>query len=179
MPQFGDYCTQVGPDGSGHDRCAPACVASILLSEGWESDPWELTLEITAKHFVPEQGATAGQILDALAAYAQHGHTLITRHECLDALDGRQHLLLLVQNAVLVPRSYPPGPGWEALHWIRAVRTHEDETLLYCYDPLTYLPQRTGAIYQGPWLYTADSVWEAVRATPEPYAGVVVDASPF
>ena len=46
---MGAYCTQIDPNGSGGDRCGPASCASVLLSEGWQSDPWQLTLQLAAQ----------------------------------------------------------------------------------------------------------------------------------
>src|SRR5215510_5450359 len=62
---IGDYCTQMAPDGSGHEACGAACLASVALSNGWQSDPWELTKEIAIKYGIVDRGATSQQLLDA------------------------------------------------------------------------------------------------------------------
>ena len=49
--------------------------------------------------------------------------------------------------------------------------------LAYVYDPLAYIPQKDGSIFQGPTAMTLESIVNAVRATPYPEAGVILTSS--
>src|SRR5262245_26911655 len=68
-----DYCTQIAPSGSGGMRCGPASCASVLLSEGWQSDPWELTLQLDAKVDPQKDGTTSQDLLALMAGYGFAG----------------------------------------------------------------------------------------------------------
>jgi hypothetical protein len=45
--------------------------------------------------------------------------------------------------------------------------------MCYVYDPLTYLYQPDGSVYQGPVASTVEQVMAAIRVTAWPEAGVI------
>ena len=166
------YCTQMAPDGSGGMRCGPASCASVLLSEGWQSDPWQLTLELDAKVDPQKDGTTSQDLLNLMAGYGFEGY-LWDRWEDLPALLHSGHgVLLLNANWLLVPRPYPAGTGWNAMHWIRLVADSVPDQMIYTYDPLTYLYQPDGTVYQGPTVATSSSCRAAGDGTGYPEYGV-------
>jgi hypothetical protein len=168
------YCTQIGPDGSGHDRCGAAVVASCLLSEGWDSDPWELMLKIATENGIENRGATSQQVMQAGAVYGFAGDLWQLWKQALEAIDQGHAVLALLDNRYLVPRSYPPGASWNAMHWIRIVRAIDNEAYCYVYDPLTYCAQEIGVVYQGPGVYTTGSIRGAIMKSAYPEAGVIL-----
>lgn len=171
------YVSQLGPDGLGHDRCAPACLASYLLDQGWQSDPWLLLQELAAPGAPLAADRTHGAD-ELIAAARGKGFTAVewVQWPAVAPLLGLPGVgvFALVDNSVLRPTAYPNVPGWRAMHWVRLVELiGDDADLCVCYDPLTYLPQPHGLVYQGPMLYTTDSVRAAIMATPYGYAGVL------
>ena len=174
MTQYGTYCTQIGPDGSGHERCGGAALASVVLNNGWQSDPWALTVEISDKYGFTDRGATSAQIIDAAADYGLAGRMWYLVEDLKEALGQGEAVLWLLDNQYLEPRPYPMDYGWEAMHWIRTLHVSPYEELAYVYDPLCYMVQKSGAPYQGPTASTVDSLLSAVRATPYAEAGVVL-----
>lgn len=169
------YTTQIGPDGSGHERCGPAVVASVLLSAGWESDPYQLVLEVANR--VPggwyDQGTTVETMLRLANEYGFKAQTWVVWTQAVEALQAGKAVLVLNMNEHLFPTNYPFAPGWRTEHWIRLVDLEDDE-LAYVYDPLTYLPQSDGRVYQGPTIQTIESIREAIRATPDAVSGIVM-----
>lgn len=170
------YVTQIGPDGSGHDRCGAACVASILLSAGWDSDPYGLMLDVTRQLWGGREpgGATAEQLGAVLLDYGFLWAHWVTWLEAAEALGQGHYVLALVDNRLLAPRAYPRGDAWNALHWLRIVDLIPDDEMAYVYDPLTYIPQADGSIYQGPTVARIPTIRAGIAATPEPYAGILV-----
>jgi hypothetical protein len=168
------YATQIGPDGSGHERCGAACVASVLLSAGWDSDPYELMFQIADEAGINNVGATSQQVLSAANKYGFTGDLWSGWADCLEALDRGHAVLALLNNKYLLPRTYPPGDAWNAMHWIRVVLELDGGLMTYCYDPLTYIPQVGGPVYQGPTVYTTASVRTGIRMSPYPEAGVIL-----
>lgn len=171
---IGDYCTQVGPSGSGREACGAACLASCALSNGWQSDPWALTVEIATKYGIIDQGATSQQLIDAAADYGMDGRMWYGWEQALEALGNGEAVLCLNYNERLEPRPYPSGSGWNANHWIRLCAVVEDGRMCYVYDPLTYLYNSDGSVYQNPTVATQESVWAAIMGTGYPDAGVIL-----
>lgn len=176
------YVSQLGPDGLGHDRCAPACLASYLLDRGWESDPWLLLQELAAPGapLAADRVHDASDLIEAARGKGFTGHRWLQWPIAQAALTRPEWgLFALVDNGVLRPTAYPNVPGWRALHWIRLVQlVGDDGDLVVTYDPLTHLPQPGGPVYHGPMLYTVQSVRSAIMATPVEYAGVLVKPLP-
>lgn len=168
----GDYVTQIGPDGSGHERCGAACVASVLLSEGWQSDPFGLCCEVADKAGITDQGATSDDLLNVAATYGFSGGKWTTQAEGLDCYTAGHAVLALLDNHWLTPRAYPPGAQWNALHWIRLFDRLDQGEMWFCYDPLTYLYQPSGPVYQNPTVYLSGSIWNGIKHTTWPESGI-------
>jgi hypothetical protein len=171
---MGAYCTQIGPDGSGHERCGAACVASVLLSEGWDSDPYELMFQVAQDAGIENVGATSAQLLTAARKYGIPGNLWTGWSEAIEAIDRGEAVLCLLNNRYLIPRSYPSGDNWNAMHWIRVLGELDGGLMAYVYDPLTYCPQPTGTVYQGPAVYTTASIRAAIRKSPYQEAGITL-----
>lgn len=155
-------------------RCGPACCASVLLDAGWQSDPWELTVQLDAQVDPAKDGTTSDDLLQLMAGYGFDGRKWQHWQEMRDALVDGEAVLILCDNRYLEPRSYPPGAAWEALHWVRAVVASDRDDLVYLYDPLTYLPQPWGGVYQGPMASTFDGLNAAISATAYWEAGIIL-----
>jgi hypothetical protein len=87
--------------------------------------------------------------------------------DAVGALEAGQAVLCLLDNWLLVPRHYPFGAGWNALHWVRLLRVCNGGVSALVYDPLVYP-------YQGPVVYTVASLRQAIAASPEAEAGVIL-----
>lgn len=184
MPANDTYCTEIGPDGYGHARCGPAVIADVLLSKGWKSDPWGLTLEVTGKaaglagaapaSYTLTGGMTVEQVVSVLEGYGQKATAWTAIGDATASLAAGKAVLCLVDNWMLKPRSYPAGSGWDALHWIRLVAMPE-AGVCYVHDPLVYQTGEYPGAYQGPTVCTWDSLQAAIRATPVAESGVIVD----
>lgn len=168
----GAYCTQIDPAGSGGDRCGPASCASVLLSEGWQSDPWQLTLECAAKSDPEGNGTTSQDLLKLMQGYGLAGALWYSWSDLEQLWRAGYAVLLLNENYLLSPRPYPNGTSWNATHWIRLVAGSVPDAMIYVYDPLTYLYQPDGSVYQGPTVATGASVKAAGDATGYPEYGV-------
>jgi len=166
------YCTQIAPSGSGGMRCGPASCASVLLSEGWQSDPWELTLELDAKVDPQKDGTTSQDLLTLMAGYGFGGGIWSSWSELHDRLWVGEAVLLLNANWYLEPRPYPSDASFNAMHWIRLVVDSVPDAMIYTYDPLTYLYQPDGSVYQGPTVHTVASCKAAGDATGYPEYGI-------
>jgi len=173
MP-YGSYCTQIGPDGQGAMRCGPACVASVLLDDGWQSDPWQLTLQLEAQSDPQGDGTTSADLIRLANANGLDGRLWYGWPEADAALLAGEAVLVLCDNRYLTPRTYPPGASWEALHWVRCVVHSQRDDMLYLYDPLTYGAQLWGPPYQGPVASTVDGCTAAIQATAWPESGVIL-----
>lgn len=171
---YGSYCTQIDANGSGRERCGGACLASCLLDDGWQSDPWQLTVQISDQCGITDQGCTSSQLIACADMHGLDGRQWFKWQELLDGLKAGEAVLILCDNRYLEPRTYPAGYGWEAMHWVRAVVASDRDDMLYLYDPLTYAPQKDGSIYQGPVASTFDGVNEAISITPFAEAGVIL-----
>jgi len=57
---------------------------------------------------------------------------------------------------------------------IRVVRVTDRDDMCYVYDPLTYIYQPDGTVYQGPIASTAEQVMAAIVSTPYPEAGTIL-----
>jgi len=167
-----DYCTQIAPSGSGGMRCGPASCASVLLSEGWQSDPWELTLQLDAKVDPQKDGTTSQDLLALMAGYGFAGGLWYAWDELAQHLAAGHAVLLLNDNAYLVPRPYPAGDNWNAMHWIRLLVRSGPDAMIYTYDPLCWMQQPSGDAYQGPTVQTEASCRLAGEATGYPEYGV-------
>lgn len=174
MPVPADYCTQIWPDQSGHEGCAWACMASVLLSAGWQSDPFGLYRQLQDQYGAPDVTVTSAQLAAAFQAEGFAAEPWVSWGEAGEALERGDAVLCLLHNALLVPRPYQWGAGWEADHWLRLYGREGGGTMAYVYDPLCYLPQPNGAIYQGPTSEITSSVQEAIRVTPYPESGLLV-----
>lgn len=173
MP-YGTYCTQIDANGSGRERCGAACLASVLLNDGWKSDPWALTVQIADQYGITDRGATSDQLIAAANEYGLDGRKWVYAEELETALRGGEAGLLLCDNKYLEPRAYPLDYGWEAMHWIRIYAMSDFEELAYVYDPLCWIPQKDGSIYQGPTASTLEGLLNAVRASPYAEAGIIL-----
>ena len=171
---YGSYCTQIDQSGSGGMRCGPASVASCLLDDGWHSDPWQLTVQLDAQ-IDPQKDGTTCQDLIALAdQYGLDGRVWYEWHDAAQHLLIGEAVLCLLDNRYLLPRSYPNGEAWNAMHWIRVIAFSERDDMCYVYDPLTYLYQPDGTAYQGPVASTVAQVMAAIAVTPYAEAGVIL-----
>jgi hypothetical protein len=171
---YGSYCTQIDPTGSGGMRCGPASCASVLLDDGWQSDPWQLTLQLDAEIDPQKDGTTCQDLIDLMSRYGCDGRTWVHWQELLDGIAAGQAVLVLCDNRYLVPRSYPAGAAWEAMHWVRAVVASDRDDMVYLYDPLTWIRQRDGSIYQGPIASSFDGMNDAISATAYWESGVIL-----
>lgn len=170
---YGSYCTQIDPSGSGGMRCGPACCASVLLDAGWQSDPWALTLQLDSEVPGSVDGTTSQDLIDLMNRYGFDGRTWQQWAEMRNALDQGEAVLVLCDNKFLEPRSYPPGAAWEAMHWVRVVVASDRDDMVYLYDPLTWIVQKDGSVYQGPVASTFDGLNDAISATPYWESGVI------
>lgn len=173
MP-YGTYCTQIGPDGSGHERCGGACLASCLLDDGWQSDPYELMVQVSNECGMTDRGCTSQQLIDCAAGRGLDGRLWYSADDVRSALAAGEAVLVLNDNKYLEPRPYPAGYGWEAMHWIRIVAASDRDNQAYVYDPLTYIGQKDGSVFQGPTTMDLETIMGAVRATPFAEAGVIL-----
>lgn len=173
-----DYCTQLGPDGYGHDRCWAACIASALLTFGWQSDPYGLMREVTNRGAGDDHTENLDDLISTAESYGIHGRKWTLWREAEDALNQGDIPIALIANHLLIPRPYPNGAGWEALHFVRIRQVLDNGSLVYLYDPLCYLPQPMGGIYQGPTVVTFQSLAGAIMATPLDQAGVILSRNP-
>jgi hypothetical protein len=153
-------------------RCGPASCASVLLSEGWQSDPWALTLELDAKVDPQKDGTTSQDLLNLMASYGFAGGLWSSWSEMWDHWAAGHAVLLLNANWLLLPRPYPAGSSWNAMHWIRLVAGAVPDAMLYVYDPLTWMPQPDGSAYQGPTVATEASCKAAGDGTGYPEYGI-------
>lgn len=166
------YCTQMDPSGSGGMRCGPASCASVLLSEGWDSDPWQLTLELDAKVDPQKDGTTSQDLLDLMAGYGFQGAIWTSWEQGRHELESGCAVLLLNANWLLEPRPYPSSESFNAMHWIRLVSGSVPDGMIYTYDPLCWMIQPDGGAYQGPTVQTVASCKAAGDATGYPEYGV-------
>ena len=171
---YGTYCTQIAPDGSGGMRCGPACVASVLLDDGWQSEPSQLTHQLDAAVDPAKDGTTCDDLIGLAEACGLDGESWYSWDDATSALTNGAAVLCLLDNRQLLPRSYPNGESWNAMHWIRVVRVSDRDDMCYVYDPLTYLYQPDGTAYQGPVASTVEQVLAAIQATPYAEAGVIL-----
>jgi hypothetical protein len=93
---------------------------------------------------------------DDLYPHWEHGHAV----------------LLLNQNWLLSPRPYPASTSFNATHWIRLLVEAGPDQMIYVYDPLTYLYQPDGKVFQGPTVATSSSCKAAGDATGYPEYGI-------
>jgi hypothetical protein len=152
------YCTQIGPDGSGAMRCGPASCASVLLSEGYQSDPWELTLQLTAECPGSADGTTSQDLLNLMGNYGFTGGRWDTWSDLAGHWERGRAVLLLNANWHLTPRPYPAGEDWNAMHWLRMLGEVIPDKMIYTYDPLTWIYQPDGSAWQGPTVQEASSL---------------------
>lgn len=171
---YGSYCTQIDPSGSGGMRCGPASCASVLLDAGWNSDPWQLTLQLDAEVPGAQDGTTSQDLITLMAPYGFHGRPWQYWQELLDGIAAGEAVLVLCDNKHLTPRSYPTSSAWEAMHWVRAVLASERDDLVYLYDPLTWIVQKDGSVYQGPVASNFDGLNAAISATPYWESGIIL-----
>jgi hypothetical protein len=146
----------------------------VLLDDGWGSDPWQLTVQVSDQCGFTGQGATSNEMIACASAHGLDGRLWYAIDEAISALAAGEAVLALIDNRHLVPRTYPPGDAWNAHHWVRAVLHSDRDDMLYLYDPLTYAPQPDGSVYQGPVASTAQGLLNAIMATPYPESGVIL-----
>ena len=93
--------------------------------------------------------------------------------EARAALVAGEAVVALLDNRELVPRTYPPGNSWNAMHYVRIVLASARDSMLYLYDPLTYQPAPDGTVYQGPVASSTQALLKAIKATPFAESGVI------
>jgi hypothetical protein len=145
-----------------------------MLDDGWQSDPYELMVQVSDACGITDRGCTSDQLIACAAAYGLDGRKWTYVDEATAALNDGEAVLWLLDNQYMEPRAYPQGYGWEAMHWVRTLIISDYEELAYCYDPLAYLPQKDGSVFQGPVATTVEGLLNAVRATPYPEAGIIL-----
>lgn len=160
------------PSGSGGMRCGPASCASVLLSEGWQSDPWALTLELDAKVDLQKDGTTSQDLLTLMAGYGFSGGLWSNWSSLADLWQMGHAVLLLNANWYLEPRPYPSSSSFNAMHWLRMLVSAVPDAMIYTYDPLCWMVQPDGGAYQGPTVQTAASLKAAGDATGYPEYGI-------
>jgi len=153
-------------------RCGPASCASVLLSEGWQSDPWALTLQLDAQVDPDKNGTTSQQLLALMSLYGFSGGLWDTWDDLYPHWEHGHAVLLLNQNWLLSPRPYPASTSFNATHWIRLLVEAGPDQMIYVYDPLTYLYQPDGKVFQGPTVATSSSCKAAGDATGYPEYGI-------
>jgi hypothetical protein len=153
-------------------RCGPASCASVLLSAGWQSDPWGLTLQLANEVDPQDDGTTSDQLLALMAGYGFAGEKWFDLTEADSFLRAGDAVLCLLNNQFLVPRTYPSGTSWNALHWVRILVPLEGGAAYYAYDPLTYGYQPDGTVYQGPVVTDRAALSAAIASTTWPEAGI-------
>jgi hypothetical protein len=171
---FGTYCTQIDANGSGRERCGGACLASCLLDDGWNSDPWALTVQVSDACGITDKGCTSSQLIACADMHGLDGRLWYGWDEASTALAAGEAVLCLLDNKFMIPRTYPMGYGWEAMHWVRVIVHSSRDDMAYVYDPLTYQIQRDGSIFQGPIASTAAGLVAAIQQTPYTEAGVIL-----
>lgn len=171
---YGSYCTQIGPDGNGAMRCGQASLASALLDDGYQSDPWELTLQLERESDPQKDGTTCNDLIALADRYGLAGRTWVHWNDAIQGLNKGEAVLCLLDNRYMVPRSYPDGESWNAMHWVRVVRFSDRDDMCYVYDPLTYMYQPDNSVYQGPVASTAEQVMAAIIATSYWESGVIL-----
>ena len=159
------YVSQLEPDGSGYDNCGPSCLTMALAYHGWlPSSPVSLLRE--KMHAVST--VLKGQSWDALVftrvdqmadALTQRGvpfRQLSSWDDIFQALDGKQAVILNLNNVPLQPRQYPVAPAFNANHFI----------VLYGYDDSDFLVGDPLKVVQTtpPDRYTRASVQAGVEA---------------
>lgn len=168
-----DYATQIFPDQTGHEGCGPAVVTSVQLSAGWDSDPFQLYVQ--NKSIISgntDAGTDANDLVNFLRGQGFDADVWTSWKDAVEVLSDGGAILYLHLNQYKTPRPYPNADGWDALHWSRLYQLSGGGDLCVDYDPLTYLPQPDGSIYQGPVVVTTDSLRASIRNTPYDYAGV-------
>lgn len=173
---YGSYCTQISPSGSGGMRCGPASVASVLLDDGWQSDPWELVLQLDQEVDPAKDGTTCDDLIRLADAHGVDGRNWYSWDDAIASMNMGAAVLCLLDNRYLLPRSYPNGESWNAMHWVRALVYSDRDDMVYLYDPLTYLYQPDGSVYQGPVASTQEQLWTAIMATSYSESGVILSS---
>jgi hypothetical protein len=131
-------------------------------------------VEISDSEGWTDVGCTSDQLLAAAARRGLDGRKWTSWDDMFVALGSGSAVLALCNNRWLIPRSYPPGSGWESLHWVRIVAASDRDDMLYLYDPLSYLHQLDGSVYQGPVASTQQGMGQAIASTAWPEAGVIL-----
>jgi len=173
MP-YPTYCTQLDSTGNGHYRCGGASLASCLLDDGWQSDPWQLTVQLSDQYGWTDAGCTSDQLLAAADEHGLAGRKWTDWDDAFVALAGGEAVLALLNNRYITPRPYPFGSGWESLHWIRIVALSDRDDMAYCYDPLCYMQESSGGFYQGPTASTQEGLTGGIQTNGWPEAGVIL-----
>lgn len=120
--------------GQGGDRCGEACLAACLQA---------LAVNVTMLDIVGYLGkptghatSTLSELLNAAIHYRVHAQILNSGNDCITALREERYVIVLLNNALLSPRNYPPGDGWFGNHYI--VWEEDSSPLLKAMDPLAY-----------------------------------------
>lgn len=181
------YCTEIGPDGFGHARCGPACLAYHFIKAGWESDPFQLTLQLTydilgvpydtpLNTFVGlPNGATCQQLITVCGKYGVSASPIMSFTDAMNAAaDPTKTVVLLLDNWYIRPRVYPAGSGWDAAHFV-AIDGIINEQYAVLNDPLCYIAGEYPLAYQGFTIADTKSLKTAVVATPADwYVGITL-----
>lgn len=168
------FVSEIGGDGSGHERCWPACLASSMLDRGATDDPSVLRDRLASE--IPNlerYGTTIDQAATQVKDHQWQYNTVVTWDDIRAQLGLGHDVALLVNNFYLVPTFYPNAAGWHALHWVRVLQ-RVDSGLWLLMDPLSWLPQPTGAPYEGLSLVTGTSLTRAIEVTPDDRAGIAI-----
>lgn len=180
-PTINDYCTELGPDGSGHARCGLACMVSVEMAYGNKYDPYQRLLQLQAKApWVETSGMTSDQMIALAQSLGYQASKWVEWPEASAALAAGKKVLCLLDNWYLRPRMYPAGANWDALHWVRLVDLVGGGKYCQVMDSLVYVPGEYPRPYQGPSIVEAVSLQAAIAATtyndgtPIPEAGVLI-----
>jgi hypothetical protein len=166
-------------DTKGWSNCGPACLTMQLAWAGALGP----TVEPEELHRIADyvrDGYFDGDhwlntytdypLMQSLAAFEYKLRTRVLYNwaDVYKTLDAGTPVQILLYDALLQPRQYPTGPGWDANHFI--VLTQYDGDTFRVNDPLAYY-------HRGPGYYHATSVWNAVAKVGGVYALVVESAT--
>jgi hypothetical protein len=157
------FVSQYDAYGNGGNDCGPACLTSMLAANGACEPTPETMFRIadrTRDGILDGKGRQGGYVefADLMAEAKRYGYDSwwLNNVGAIDAalIDGRQPVLILVDNTVLTPRQYPVAPAFNARHFILLTGIEGDDYLVG--DPLS--------LAKAPGRYTRNSVQRGAKA---------------